>query len=57
VHQDKIEKSKDHNSVPETMTFYTEVNSPASFNNIHPEKKENPTYSIQIYKSKPGIEE
>jgi hypothetical protein len=57
VHQDKIEKPKEHNSVPETMTFYTEINGTASFNNIHPEKKENSTGCIQVYKSKPGIEE
>ena len=57
MHQDKIEKSKDHNSIPETVTFYTEVNSTASFNNIHPEKKEYSPGCIEIYKSKPGIEE
>jgi hypothetical protein len=57
VHQDKIEKPKEHNSVPETMTFYTEINGTASFNNIHPEKKENSSGCIEVDKCKPGIEE
>jgi hypothetical protein len=57
VHQDKIEKPKEHNSVPETMTFYTEINGTASFNNIHPEKKESTSDCIEVDKCKPGIEE
>jgi len=57
MNQDKIEKSKDHNSIPKTVTFYTKINSPASFNNIHPEKKEYSPGCIEINKSKPGIEE
>jgi hypothetical protein len=57
MHQDKIEKSKDHNSVPVTMTFYPEINSTAFFNNIHPEKKENSSGCIEVDICKPGIKE
>jgi hypothetical protein len=57
VHQDKIEKPKEHNSVPVTMTFYTEINGTASFNNIQSEKKEYSPGCVEINKSKPGIKE
>jgi len=48
--QNKIKESKEHNFIPETMTFYLQVNRAAFFNEIHPGKKEYTAYTVEINK-------
>jgi len=50
VKQYKIKETEEHNFIPEAMPFYCQVDCATFFNEVHPDKKENAAYTVEINK-------
>jgi hypothetical protein len=57
MHKYKVEKSEEHNFIPEPVAFYSKINCPASLYNIHSKEKENSTCTVKVDERQPRIEE